>query len=215
MRNTKELQHDVDSLKKEENNITQVLPNIGKSYFMYNFHPGDTTKPYKPSLAFVYRQPDSTATARLLDIAINSARNMRSYTVSYTERIKNLQRESNSFEVEKQRKYTQAVACFIMFLIGAPLGAIIKRGGLGFPVIVSITFFIIYYVISVMGEKLAIEGILTVSEGMWLANCVLIPFGLWFMNKARNDSRLLELDFIPMYYSKISEFVISKIRTKK
>lgn len=203
MRNSAELKHDGDSLKNEEENVRKYLPSTGRSYFMYNFYPGDTTKKYNPSYAYMYRQPDTNAVKRLLEVAINSARNLRSYTASYTERIKGLERDGNSFEVERQRKWTQAVACFVMFLIGAPLGAIIKRGGLGFPVIISISFFIIYYIISVLGEKLAIEGLLSLTEGMWLANGILIPFGLYFMNKARNDSRLLELDGVQLFFENI------------
>jgi lipopolysaccharide export system permease protein len=182
---------------------------------MYNFHSGDSSRHYKSNLAHIYRNPDSTATIRILETAINSARNVRSYTSSYTDRLKSIERDRNSFETEKLRKYTQAVACFVMFLIGAPLGAIIKRGGLGFPVIISISFFIVYYIISVMGEKLAVEGVLSVNEGMWLANFILIPFGLYFMNKARNDSRLLEFDFITQIYGKLVDFITRKLPKKQ
>ena len=82
-----------------------------------------------------------------------------------------------------------------MFLIGAPLGAIIKKGGLGVPVLISITFFIAMYVMTILGEKWAREGLIPVGLGMWGANLILIPIGLFFLNQARHDSNLLEIDF--------------------
>lgn len=196
MRNTQELQHDADSIKNETEKVRQYLPVTGRSYYLYHYQPNVVPDDRKPFIARAYRQPDSLQQRRILELAVNSARNVRTFTASYTERIKGMERDENGFLAEKHRKYTQAVACFIMFLIGAPLGAIIKRGGLGFPVIISISFFVIYYILSVIGEKMAIEGLLKMEEGMWFANAILIPFGLYFMNKARNDSRILEFDFI-------------------
>ena len=93
------------------------------------------------------------------------------------------------------RKYTQSVAVLLMFLIGAPLGSIIKKGGLGVPILISILFFIIYYVLSIMGEKYGREFVMPVGVGMWLSNLALLPAGLFFLYQAYNDSGLLELDF--------------------
>jgi lipopolysaccharide export system permease protein len=81
-----------------------------------------------------------------------------------------------------------------MFLIGAPLGAIIKKGGLGFPVLVSIIFFIISYVINTSGVKLGRAGEISDFWAVWASNFMLLPFGLYFLKQAQNDSRLLEKD---------------------
>jgi lipopolysaccharide export system permease protein len=128
-------------------------------------------------------------------MAKNKARNVKSFTASYIERINSTIRESKNFEIEIWKKYTQSVSILIMFLIGAPLGAIIKKGGLGVPVIVSIIFFIAMYVLSILGEKWAREGILPVPVGMWASNAILFPIGLFFLYQAQNDSSLLEIDF--------------------
>jgi len=87
------------------------------------------------------------------------------------------------------------MAVLLMFLIGAPLGAIIKKGGIGVPILISILFFIVYYVLSILGEKGGRELEMPVALGMWLSNALLLPAGLFFLYQAYNDSGLLETDF--------------------
>jgi lipopolysaccharide export system permease protein len=90
-----------------------------------------------------------------------------------------------------------------MFLIGAPLGSIIKKGGLGVPVLVSILFFIVFYVLSLMGEKWAKQSLVSVTEGMWLANTILMIVGLLFLKQAREDARLFDADFYNVVWDKL------------
>jgi len=112
-----------------------------------------------------------------------------------SQRLYEIARESAEFRIEVYRKYTQSTAVLLMFLIGAPLGAIIKKGGLGVPILVSILFFIVFYVLDTMGSKYGRDFVLPVGVGMWLSNAVLFPFGAFFLYQAYNDSGLLELDF--------------------
>ena len=91
-----------------------------------------------------------------------------------------------------------------MFLIGAPLGAIIKKGGLGVPVLMSILFFIVFYVLSLVGEKWAKAATVSVPLGMWMANIVLVLIGLLFLRQARADARLFDSDFYSVVWDKIS-----------
>lgn len=133
--------------------------------------------------------------AEVLLAAATKARNIKSFTSSYIDRVNTLNRDANNYEIEIWRKYTQSAAILIMFLIGAPLGAIIKKGGLGVPVIISIAFFIIMYVMAILGEKWAREGLVPVGMGMWGANAILLPIGLFFLYQAQHDSSLLEVDF--------------------
>jgi len=90
-----------------------------------------------------------------------------------------------------------------MFLIGAPLGAIIKRGGLGVPFLVSILFFIIFYLLTMQGEKWAKAGGVSVWAGVWAADMVLLVIGLFFLRQARADARLFETDFYSVVFDKI------------
>lgn len=121
-------------------------------------------------------------------------------------RIENRKFEINVYSIEANSKLSQAVACIVMFLIGAPLGAIIKKGGLGFPVIVSILFFIVSYVINTTGIKLGRAGDISNFWAVWASNFVLLPFGLFFLRQARNDSRLFETDYYAVKIAKIFKF---------
>jgi lipopolysaccharide export system permease protein len=107
--------------------------------------------------------------------------------------------------LERYRKLSYAITIFVFFLIGAPLGSIIKKGGLGLPVLISITFFILFYVITMMTEKLTRQDIVSPFMAAWMANILLFPVGLFFLRQAKNDARLLETDF---YQSFIKKFLI-------
>ena len=97
-------------------------------------------------------------------------------------------------EIEWHRKFTLSFACLIFFFIGAPLGAIVRKGGLGAPVVISVIMFIIYYMIDNTGYKMAREGLWTAFEGMWLSSAVLLPIGIFLTYKAATDSTLFNPD---------------------
>ena len=93
-------------------------------------------------------------------------------------------------QIELYRKFTLAFACLIFFFIGAPLGAIIRKGGLGAPVVISVVMFIIYYIIDNTGYKMAREALWPCWAGMWLSSFVLLPVGIFLTYKAATDSPL-------------------------
>jgi lipopolysaccharide export system permease protein len=97
-------------------------------------------------------------------------------------------------EIEWYRKFTLAFACMIFLFIGAPLGAIIRKGGLGLPTVISTLLFILYYIISLTGEKFARESVLTSFQGMWMSSFVLIVAGIFLTYQATNDSAILNID---------------------
>jgi lipopolysaccharide export system permease protein len=200
MKNINQLTSVTDSLRRSGDREKRMYaPNIDPFYMYFKADTGDV----KNGIVLNKAEPDSVVKARQLvdmnaDIVMTAstkARNVKSYTSSYLERINTLKRDANNYEIEIWRKYTQSAAILIMFLIGAPLGAIIKKGGLGVPVIVSIIFFIVMYVLGILGEKWAREGLVPVGMGMWGANAILLPIGLFFLYQAQNDSSLLEVDF--------------------
>lgn len=104
-------------------------------------------------------------------------------------------REVIGTKVEFQRKFTLAVSCLLLFFIGAPLGAIIRKGGLGLPVVIAVFFFLIYHIISTVAEKSAKEGTLDPVLGMWMAVIVLTPLGVFLTYKATVDSALFDVDY--------------------
>ena len=148
---------------------------------------------------------------RSLKTAVATSRQIKSKLAAQNNRKKRLQKEFYVFEIQWHKMLANAIACISMFMIGAPLGAIIKRGGLGFPVIISVMFFIIYYVISIGGEKYAKGGSISVEAGVWAANIILLPIGLLFLRQAKNDARLFEADFYKVLFSRISNWFRSLI----
>lgn len=140
---------------------------------------------------------------KVIDYAINKARYAKNALAGENSRIENILNTSYRFVIEKWRKYTYAFTCITMFLIGAPLGSIIKRGGLGLPVLISIGFFITNYVLTSMADKWAKQGFVDGTYSTWFANVILIPIGFYFLKQARNDARLFETDFYLVVWDKL------------
>jgi lipopolysaccharide export system permease protein len=138
-----------------------------------------------------------------IGVASNQVRMIKSQLFNANEQIKSHHDQFIQFEVQWHKILANSIACIAMFLIGAPLGSIIKKGGLGVPVLVSILFFIVFYVLSLMGEKWAKQNILSVAQGMWLANTVLLIIGLLFLRQARADARLFDADFYNVIWDKL------------
>lgn len=135
--------------------------------------------------------------------ALGKARNVKVNLASTKSRIYSHQRQVNLYIYERDRKYAISLACIIMFLIGAPLGAIIKKGGLGAPVIIAISFFIIYYVVGSIGKQQTKELQLDPYTAAWMANAALLPCGLFFLRQARIDARLFDVDVYTIWIEKL------------
>lgn len=112
----------------------------------------------------------------------------------------------NSYLMEWHRKFTLSFACLIFFFIGAPLGAIIRKGGLGMPVVVSILLFIFYYILMITGEKFAREDAWTMTNGMWFASCLFLPLGIWLTYKAATDSGVMNMESYQMLFKRLTNF---------
>jgi lipopolysaccharide export system permease protein len=126
------------------------------------------------------------------------------------ETIDNLGKELAVFEIQWHKILANSFACIAMFLIGAPLGAIIKKGGLGVPFLVSIFFFIVYYVITMQGEKLAKQETVSIAVGVWAADVILLIVGLLFLRQARVDARLFDADFYSVVLDKVKQWIAQR-----
>ena len=118
-----------------------------------------------------------------------------------------MQKKIRYHDVELQRKFTLSFACLVFFFIGAPLGAIIRKGGLGMPTVVSVFLFIIYYIIDNLGYKMARDGVWPVWQGVWLSSFILFPLGVFLTYKAMNDSALFNSEAYIKVYNKIKSFI--------
>lgn len=124
--------------------------------------------------------------------ALNNARTLKSVLDYTTTEMKDAQKLKVRYTIEWHKKYTLSIACLIMFFIGAPLGSIIRKGGFGTPVVVSVLLYIVFHIISLTGEKMAKTGTATPFSGMWLAILVLMPLGVFLTYQAANDSGLFD-----------------------
>ncbi len=151
----------------------------------------------------------------IIDRALTKIRNMRSFAKTNSDRIERFEYDSRRALLEKNKRLSLAVACFIMFLIGAPLGTIIKKGGLGVPVLISIIFFILFYIVSITGDKWAREEIISIFMGSWAANMLLLVFGIIFLLQARADSRLFEVDAYVVLFGKVKKYFVKQKNTNE
>jgi len=102
--------------------------------------------------------------------------------------------ELRKHEIEWHKKFTLSVACLVFFFIGAPLGAIIRKGGLGMPVVISVLIFIFYYIVNTSGEKMAKSGEWDITFGVWLSSMILAPIGAFLTYKANKDSTMFNIE---------------------
>lgn len=121
----------------------------------------------------------------------------------------------NKHAIEWHKKYAWSIACLIFFFIGAPLGAIIRKGGFGMPVVVSILMFISYYLVSMIGEKVAREGVYEVGSAVWVATIVFFPVGIFLTYKAVTDSMLLTSEAYTRLLKRLNIFRFLKSKKKR
>jgi lipopolysaccharide export system permease protein len=153
---------------------------------------------------------DAPFTADLVQAANNRARQAKNNLMNNNASIDTYQKEMWVFQIQWHKILASSMACIAMFLIGAPLGAIIKKGGLGVPFLVSIFFFIIYYLLSMQGEKAAKQGVVSAAAGIWAADLILLFVGLLFLRQARIDARLFDADFYRVVLDKLKKWLASK-----
>lgn len=218
MMNINELSHDLDSLKTSMKDVKKSMFLSSRSYFTYFLK--DTQMPLD-SIQKKLMRNDKKWIEKILvkkkshqpavigiDYALNQARNMISFSDANQATLNTRVEDMYKTNLEWHHKFSNAIAVFVMFLIGAPLGAIIKKGGFGMPVVLAISFFILMYVMTQQGDKMAKEGKVIVQIGAWMSNLILFAIGMYFLKKAINDSRLFESDVYAVLWSRMKEKIL-------
>lgn len=139
-----------------------------------------------------YETLDPNQRKRAINHARILAQNAQQECDMYATTLENDQEYINKHYIEKHRKFTLSIACLLLFLIGAPFGSIVRKGGMGLPLVASVGFFVLYYVVGMIAEKAVREGALT-PMGMWISSMVFLPIGLFLTLKATTDSSLFDL----------------------
>ena len=141
--------------------------------------------------------------AGVLSYAVENARNAKAYISQSAAEFQTKRTIIKRYDIEWHRKFTLSIACILLFFIGAPLGAIIRKGGIGTPIVISVLFFVIYYVINISGEKAAKMGSWPAWLGMWISSMVFAPMGAFLTYKAVKDATFLELSTYTDFFRKI------------
>jgi lipopolysaccharide export system permease protein len=217
--NISQLRHSIDSIGQQVDSVGDIYardiketPYLGISYYKpvtnrdgeYVSEKRQPVKLAKPlNIDSVFSSPTPANAKSYLAQALQQARrNRQDYeyrSISLVDQAKLMRRH----DIELQRKFTLSFACIIFFFIGAPLGAIIKKGGLGTPLVISIILFIVYYIFDNTGYKMSRDGKIPVWEGIWLSSAVLLPLGIFFTYKAVGDSAVFNIDAYRNFFNRL------------
>jgi lipopolysaccharide export system permease protein len=196
-------------------NLAQLESQIDTIKMIYGYRMGEYSSRVRYDYAYIRDSltaktlalPDTTFEAawfenlpkyrkiEYLTRTLNTLRAAKTYIEALNGDAQNRRKMMSGYYEEWHRKFTLSVACIILFFIGAPMGAIIRKGGLGMPVVVSVLFFLLFHITTITGEKMATQEQLPVWLGMWLAPIILTPIGAFLTYKATTDSSVLDADF--------------------
>ncbi len=228
--NASQLIHSIDSIGHEVDSVGAIYAHEIRTLPYYGISPRTETMPdgsrrnmTPPTV--VMEKPidiDSIYLARgpgmaksYLNQALSKAKRQKQEYLYRSLALEEQAKLMRRHDIELQRKFTLSFACIIFFFIGAPLGAIIKKGGLGTPLVISVLLFIIYFLIDNAGYKMARDGKVPVWEGIWLSSLALLPLGVFFTYKAVGDSAVFNIDAYKNFFRRIAGRAIPRDLTLK
>jgi len=218
MMNMKQLDHSFDSLRsywtdRRDKQFMEFNSNniYSQKYWMFHLDLKKDPNRVKQGPNFdakvLYNKLPGAEKKNALMKTIEAIKDANNFIVEKTETSLAEIRGIKKYQIDWHKKLTMPFACLIFFFIGAPLGAIIRKGGLGTPAVISIFFFVIWYVISLSAEKLVEENLISGISGMWASAYILLPVGLFLTFKASNDSMILNIDTYISFFRKIKDFL--------
>ena len=173
---------------------------------------GQDSLGYKNINENVLENYDSINKVAILNNAVSLAGRSLDNIRGFRTTLKNRQRSLNVYNTEYHRRLAFSFACLVLFFIGAPLGSIIRKGGFGFPMIMAIIVFVIYFFISTFGRKMAEASAITAVFGGWLATIILLPLGFLLMRRAAKDKGIFNID---LFFQPITNFFKKLFKTKE
>jgi lipopolysaccharide export system permease protein len=218
MINNSQILYAVDSLKKRLNDREYENWKNLVTYSIFKGIPRNPEltkktqkiqKDFSYDLDSIYNNLDRSQKNKVLESALNYGRSAQRNIEITMDELTSSKRWIARHEIEWHRKYTLSLACLLFYLIGAPLGAIIRKGGFGLPVIVSVVIFLFYYIISMTFENTIRELVISADLGMWMSTYILIPLAIFLTFKATNDSMRISSHF----YQSIAKFFKRKTKT--
>lgn len=208
MLNVTELRYTLDSLNKSyKKDVISFADNIYQRTGINNFRSKEKTPTTLDPKKSLLADFDVAEKAEILKVASGNVSSSNYSIDSSKFEIENKQKLINSHYIAFYEKFVIAYACILMFFIGAPLGAIIRKGGLGLPIVFAVLIFIVYHFVNTFGKKVAQENGLTPFLGTWMSSFILTPFAILLTHRATNDIGLINMDvvFLPVqnFFKKI------------
>ena len=217
-KNIKELQATIDSVNARVDSVGDIygkalreIPYLGISYYTTVRTPNGMERRQQTEVSLdrpvdidsIFRGTNPAFAKSYINQALSKARRAKQDYEFKSFAMNDDRTTIRRHGIEMMKKFTLSVACLVFFFIGAPLGAIIRKGGLGMPLVISVILFIIYYIIDNSGYKLARDGHVEVWEGIWLSTFVLLPLGIFLTYKAVNDSAVFNKDAYVNFFRKL------------
>ena len=201
MLSARQLSKNLDSLYKVRDSVNSKMIQNSKAFLNYA-DPKDSLLARLPAAQTSFKIPDSLR-GIIKERGLSVIGDMRSSYLYSNNNNEQRTKDIRGAKIEWHRKYAFSIACLILFFIGAPLGSIIRKGGLGMPLVVAIFFFLIFHLLNMFGEKFVKEDLLPPYIGMWLAPIVLTPVGIFLTYKAMHDAQLFNKEFYTRMYKKL------------
>jgi lipopolysaccharide export system permease protein len=206
MLSVRQLDKAIDSLEKYRSSIAKNVTTESALYLAFARNLDSNwaipKKTGKPVTAFSQVVPDSMRTY-IYDMATGQANSVKTSLERYAAETNTKKMDLRLHLIEWHRKFSLSFACLVLFLIGAPLGSIIRKGGIGTPLIFAVAFFVVFFLLNNYGEKFVKQDVLQPLMGMWLATFILLPVGIFLVFKAMRDSQLFNQEFYYRFFRRV------------
>lgn len=218
-----EIRHGIDSLRQAVDSTGHAIASVVMTDFLRKDMPAGVRDSARLVEQCERQAPLDTLYAHLTDeqratawrTALTRAESLRSEYEFRSIITSDTNMLLRRHRMEEHKKFTLSLACLLFFFIGAPLGAIIRKGGLGLPVVISVLIFIFYYIVNVAGEKMAKTGDWNVVSGIWLSSAVLLPVGVFLTGRANKDSAVFNIEGYRAFFRRLLGLRASRAINRK
>ncbi len=198
MLDSRQLRNEIDSMNRELAKIPKSINDFNKTYLAYSkpkpdsIKTDETLRPVHDSISLSSIINDSIPSQVVVQAAITNVSSMMSYIDMQISDVALKKFYIQKFQVELNKKFMLSFACVILLLIGGSMGAIVRKGGLGMPILISACFYMLFHIFNMIGDKLAYSEVVSAFTGAWLPTLVLLPIALWLTYQATNDSNVVK-----------------------
>ncbi|UKK50699.1 LptF/LptG family permease [Prevotella sp. E13-17] len=219
----RQILHDIDSIRLYNDSVGRQFYDEAKTYILNvpQLTKKDSVRlktlsaQVKPQPDSIYEKLSDEKKLEVVKYAARAAQNVTNDLAMKSDYARWMNRQVRSHQIEAINKFTLSLSCVIFFFIGAPLGAIIRKGGLGVPVIISVVVFIVYYIFENSGMRMARDGNWTIWFGKLISTAVLSPLAVFFTYKANGDSTVLNMDAYRMMAMRMFGLRVKRNITRK